>query len=273
LKIVVLSPHRGDAAFSVGLAVSSWLAAGDTVEVLNCFSRSEYAPYSDAGSVHANDRLSFVTAVRSREDEFWRKLCGNKLTLSDLRLKDAPIRFHCSLDEIEGLAIRPEEKTFPKIRSAIAARRAALVLPLGIGAHVDHLTAREAALSAIDDSTAVAFYEELPDAASASPAATEVIAQELSARLKLDLLPVFAGEEADAEIAAARKRRYALCYDSQIDDDIVNRIAEHCTHYGGRERLWANAAWRGLWPTARYKPIVAIEVPPLQNSYETAMKQ
>ncbi len=244
VTIVVLSPHRDDAAFSVGLAVSSWLKSGNAVEVLNCFSRSEYAPYSDVHSVHANDRMSFATALRSREDECWRKLCGNKLTISDLRLKDAPIRFHCSLEEIGGLGIRSEEKAFLKIRSAIAERRGPLVLPLGIGAHVDHVTAREAALAAVDDAKPIAFYEDLPYAVWADAAVAEDIAEELSLRLKCDLLPVFAGEEADAEIAVAGKRRFALCYDSQIDDGEVTQIAEFSRRYGGRERLWANAAWR-----------------------------
>jgi LmbE family N-acetylglucosaminyl deacetylase len=249
VKIVVLSPHRDDAAFSVGLAVSWWLEKGDTVEVLNCFSRSEYALYSDVHSVHANDRMSFVTALRSREDECWRKLCGNKLTISDLRLKDAPIRFHCSLDEIGQLAIRPEEKAFLKIRSAIAERRGLLVLPLGVGAHVDHLTAREAALAAVDDVRPIAFYEELPYAARGESVAAEDLAGELSLRLKCELLPVLigeelAGEEEDLEMAIARKRKLALCYDSQINDGEVTQIAEFCRRYGGRERLWANEAWR-----------------------------
>ena len=37
--------------------------------VLNIFTRSRYAPYSDAGFVHENDQLSYVSAMRLREDE------------------------------------------------------------------------------------------------------------------------------------------------------------------------------------------------------------
>jgi len=37
MKITVLSPHRDDAAFSVGLAIAEWLNAGYAVEVVNCF--------------------------------------------------------------------------------------------------------------------------------------------------------------------------------------------------------------------------------------------
>ena len=68
MKIVVVSPHRSDAAFSLGLAVGSWLEQGHTVEVMNVFTRTEHAPYSDVDSLHPNDRMSFASAVRKRED-------------------------------------------------------------------------------------------------------------------------------------------------------------------------------------------------------------
>gem|GEM_PF-6042353 len=34
------------------------------------------------------------------------------------------------------------------------------------------------------------------------------------------------------------------CYDSQIDESVTTEIAEFSRRYGGRERLWGNAAWR-----------------------------
>ena len=58
------------------------------------------------------------------------------------------------------------------------------------------------------------------------------------------LTPVFAAEAGDLERAVERKRRLALCYDSQIDSEVTEAIAEFCRRYGGRERLWANEAWR-----------------------------
>ncbi len=244
MKIVVVSPHRDDAAFSLGLAVSAWLAAGHSVEVLNCFTRSEYAPFSDADSLHSNDRMSFVTALRGREDECWRKLCGNKLSLTDLHLKDAPIRFHCSLQELAGQAIRPEEKAFLKIQTAVRTCTNPLVLPLGLGGDVDHLTAREAALSVIGSSTPCAFYEDWPGSSAPEALSAENTAVELAQRLSCDLRPVYVGPKTEPAAAVARKRTLALCYDSQVDTDEVTRIAEACIRYGGRERLWANELWR-----------------------------
>ncbi len=171
MRITVVSPHRGDAAFALGLAIEAWLARGHAVEVVSCFTRSEFAPYSDVGSVHANDRVSFVTAVRKREDEAWRKLHpaqhgAAKLTLTDLNLKDAPLRLHCGANEVFGRAADASEKVVSKIRRALEMSRAgALVLPLGLSAHVDYVTARNVALSAQVAGFPVAFYEELPYAA------------------------------------------------------------------------------------------------------------
>jgi hypothetical protein len=44
--------------------------------------------------------------------------------------------------------------------------------------------------------------------------------------------------------AVARKQRLAICYDSQVEDATTDQIAEFSRNYQGRERLWANAAWR-----------------------------
>ena len=41
-----------------------------------------------------------------------------------------------------------------------------------------------------------------------------------------------------------RKRKLALCYDSQIADAGIEQIAEFSRQYEGRERLWANKEWR-----------------------------
>ena len=71
LKILVLSPHRDDAAFSLSIAITNWLTARHSVTVLNVFTRSRYAPFSDAAFVHENDELSYVSAMRLREDEYF----------------------------------------------------------------------------------------------------------------------------------------------------------------------------------------------------------
>ncbi len=246
MKITVVSPHRGDAAFALGLSIRAWLEEGHAVEVVSCFTRSEFAPYSDVGSVHRNDRVSFVTAVRKREDEEWRKLHGAaKLTITDLNLKDAPLRLHVGANEVFGRAADASEKVVSKIRRALEMSKAgAWVLPLGLGGHVDHVTARDVALSALATvGIPVAFYEELPEAADAA-AEVDVAVAQLMLAVQSKLEPVLGGEAGEVEDAVAKKRRVAWCYDSQIDEAATTEIAEFCRRFEGRERIWANAAWR-----------------------------
>ena len=118
------------------------------------------------------------------------------------------------------------------------------MLPLGLGGHVDHVTARDVALSALATvGIPVAFYEELPEAADAA-AEVDVAVAQLMLAVQSKLEPVLGGEAGEVEDAVAKKRRVAWCYDSQIDEAATTEIAEFCRRFEGRERIWANAAWR-----------------------------
>ena len=250
MTIVVLSPHRDDAAFSLGLSIGAWLEADHRVEVVNCFTRSEYAPHAEFEFIHSNDRLPRVSALRLREDQSWQKMYGARMPrLTDLNLKDAPLRLHVAVSQVCGVAVNLEDKAMVKVPKAIAALMPdALVAPLALGAHVDHLTVREAMVRAglalgLAAGLPVAFYEDLPYAA--RPGAAETIAAAAMA-ISEELQPVFVTEQGAEGAAVARKRRLALCYDSQIADEEAEQIAAFCERYGGRERLWANAAFRAL---------------------------
>jgi LmbE family N-acetylglucosaminyl deacetylase len=242
VKIVVLSPHREDAAFSLALAIEAWLARGHAIEVVNCFTRSEHAPYSDVGSVHANDRMTYVTALRLKEEESWRKHYGaaqKRLTLKDLNVKDAPLRMHCAMGEVASVAVNPADKAMGKIQKALESA-GAIVLPLALGGHVDHRTVQQAALPLLTAALPCAFYEDLPHALELGEEAIAQAAHQVGA----ELAPAFANTPQDVDATIKRKRRLALCYDSQIGDALADRMAGFCAQHGGRERLWANAAWR-----------------------------
>ena len=266
MKIVIASPHRGDAALSLGLSIDAWLTTGRRVQVLNCFTQSEHAPFSDVGSLHPNDRVSFASAIRKREDETWNRLLGGRLHFTDLDLLDAPLRLACGLDEVGTVEVRAGDRAVTRVAGAIAklAKIAAsqspgslaIVLPLAAGGHIDHRVTRQAGLDALSAGASLgslpiplAFYEDLPfaapsDSSAGGDAEIELRRQELEA-LGLDLHPVFAAASApELAKAVARKRRLADIYDSQIDSEVANRLAEFCARYQGRERLWANAAWR-----------------------------
>jgi LmbE family N-acetylglucosaminyl deacetylase len=243
VKIVVLSPHRDDAAVSVGLAIDAWIAAGHKVSIVNACTRSEHAPFADMHSVHANDRTSFVSALRHREDEAWRRRVGNALTLVDLNVKDAPLRLHCSPLDVTTIPLNPNDKAIAKVQKAIEQiKPGALLIPLALGNDADHRAVREAAAALTATDLPCCFYEELPDAAAIE--SIDAAVSDLARTLNTDLAPVFASATGDVEAAVTRKFRIAVGYDSQINDATAADIAEFSRRYDGRERLWANAAWQ-----------------------------
>jgi LmbE family N-acetylglucosaminyl deacetylase len=252
LKILILSPHRDDAAFSLAIAITNWLKAGHTVTILNIFTRSRHAPYSDAGFVHENDELSYVSAMRLREDEhFIRRITEtlpkglkSKLHMVDLNLKDAPIRLRIPLEELSDTPVNPADSSIEKIRKALvkqseAGAMEALVLPAGLGNHVDHLVVREAAMS-FTTAIASAFYEDLPYAASYPSAATDLeVLRETAANRNTTLSPAVY----QIDSAVEYKRRLVLGYASQIDNEAGTLISNFATRYDGGERLWTNQLW------------------------------
>jgi LmbE family N-acetylglucosaminyl deacetylase len=252
LKVLILSPHRDDAAFSLSVAITNWLIARHTVTVLNVFTRSRFAPYSDAAFVHENDELSYVSAMRLREDEhFFRHVAqslpkglkGN-IHMVDLNLKDAPIRLRIPVDEVCDTTVNTADPSMEKIRKALtkiseAGKIEAIVLPAALGNHIDHLTVREAAIH-LTTVLPSAFYEDLPYGTTHPSAASDLdTLRDTAARLNEPLSPVIYRVESPIEY----KRRLVLGYASQIDDRIGTLICDFAQRYGGGERLWANQQW------------------------------
>ena len=246
MNILVLSPHRDDAAFSLSLSITHWLSVGHKVTLLNVFTRSLYAPYSDAETVHTNDRLSYVSALRKREDEeFLKHIPG--ATMVDLNMKDAPIRLHCDSSIVCDMDVDPEDTAMPKIRKAIQKLAdaphpfSALVLPLGLGHHVDHRVVRDASLS-FSTSLPCAFYEELPYATRDGVRVDlSRFREDTNTRLHEPLFPVLC--HGTHTRPTELKRRIATLYASQIDAELADTIAGFSHRYHGAERLWANDAW------------------------------
>ena len=223
-----------------------------TVTILNVFTRSRYAPYSDAAFVHENDQLSYVSAIRLREDEhFLRRITQNlpkgiknNLHMVDLNLKDAPIRLRIPLEELSDIPVNPSDPAIEKIRKALtkqseAGAMEALVLPAALGNHIDHLTVREAAISFATHIPA-AFYEDLPYATTHPSAATDLgTLREAAVDRNEPLAPVIY----QIESAVERKRKLVLDYASQVDDETGTLISNFAARYEGGERLWANQQW------------------------------
>ena len=256
MNILILSPHRDDAAFSLGLAIKGWLAAGHGVTVLGIFTRSLSAPFSDADTVHPNDLLTYVSAMRRREDAEFLKLVPG-LRMVDLNLKDALLRLRSTAEEVYTLAPNPEDTAIAKIHKALAKLVAepksaeqkidAILLPLALGHHVDHLVVRNAA-AAFAAEHPCAFYEDLPDAFQPNLDLAELARAEIDALREANLFtemlePVVLHASEEAENAAKVKRRIVSVYASQIDEATIAAMSSFATNYAGGERVWANPAW------------------------------
>jgi hypothetical protein len=236
--------------------MTHWLTARHTVTLLNVFTRSRYAPYSDAAFVHENDELSYVSAMRLREDElFLRRMkeslpkgLKNNLHMLDLNLKDAPIRLRVPLDQLCDTPVNPADPSIEKIRKALTRQfelgtLEALVVPAALGNQVDHLTVREAAMP-LTVSLPAAFYEDLPYAATHPSAAADLDSlRDATTALRVPLSPIFCHTDEPAAEVITHKRKLVLNYASQIDEEAGTVIANFATRYNSAERLWANPQW------------------------------
>ena len=252
LRLLVLSPHRDDAAFSVSLSIRQWLLAGHKVTLLSAFTRSTYAPYEALEAMSEDERLERVSELRSAEDKaFISALPGNVRSL-DLKFLDAPIRLRCDSTEVYQIESGNTDTAISGIRRAMAQwiesqasdELCGLVIPLAIGGHVDHRIARDAAVP-FAASLPSAFYEDLPymmrDGAREDFAS---ICRELGNELSENLSPVLIGMMKPG--AAELKRHLASVYKSQIDLSLAEAIANYSQRYDGAEQLWVNRAWREI---------------------------
>jgi len=258
MKVVVISPHRDDVAFSLSLAVAGWIEQGHDVDVVCCFTQTAYAPLAHEAPAEIGLRIEAVSALRLGEDEAWadiiRGLCARscdpteqgRLRIVDLKLRDAPLRLGAAVDRVCSTAATDADAAGRSIEEYISGSGAdALLLPLAAGGHVDHRTARNAGvrvLKTLGCGQAFAFYEDLPYAA--RPGAAEGLAAAADAT-NMGLLCGSVGLPDDAGQAEAHKLRAISCYGSQVSTEEMHAMAAFCRKYGGRERLWANAEFWG----------------------------
>lgn len=234
--LVVVSPHPDDAAFSASQAVRAALARGWTVVVVTVYSGSAFAPFGPDGDAEA------VTTLRRAEDRAWVARLGPAARLIDLGRPDAALRPE-HLGDFDPVARSPLDPADLRESAELVALLApafegasVLLLPLGIGEHLDHVLVRDAGVSARGDRCTLAFYEDLPYAATLSPsevgAAVETTALTLGRPLLARRVPL-----ADP----ALRRRDCLAYASQIDSEGAWALVAFCGRYGGAERLWVEA--------------------------------
>jgi LmbE family N-acetylglucosaminyl deacetylase len=247
-QVTVLSPHRDDAAFSLGLALSAWSGAPVHITVLNFFTVSAYAPQVSETSIER------ITAIREQEDVAVLRTVNPAIVNESLGMADAPIRLHIPLNQIThpDASARVTDHDISSLAVQIKERTSGhLVLaPLSLGDHVDHIAVHRAALSAVDRAS-LGFYEDLPYATWTPPSNLESRLKLLSNCQGFQLCPEFV-RSADA---VERKYQIVRGYASQVDEAAARVIAEFArTYESGAERIWtpeSSEEWQELLLLAR----------------------
>lgn len=252
-KITVLSPHRDDAGFSLGLALGLWGAASVRLQVLNFFTQSAYAPHSPAKTAEE------ISAVREEEDRQALAFIHNGIVETSLRLLDAPLRLHLPFSQItqESSAQRITRQELSALSQCIQQYCAgSLVLaPLGLGNHVDHTAVHRAAVNTLPPQT-LAFYEDLPYATWTPPADLRTRIEAVEHTTGTHLEPFIL----QAQDTVERKRQIADFYRSQITAEEADNIAHYAENYDNGERIWApvnSQSWKVIRLLATESPQTA----------------
>ncbi len=240
-RIVVLSPHRDDAAFSLYLSLRNWSQTGIHLTVLNFFTVSNYAPRVSGGETET------VSLIRKAEDRYVLSRIHRGVDVRDCNLLDAPLRLGIGFDAV----CRPETRALPRaaepdiaafIRSELSSALA--IAPLGLGGHVDHLSVHSAAIASILP-LRLAFYEDLPYATWTPAAMLRQKIDETEEKAGVKLVPAIIPQPDRLR----RKQQAIKEYRSQISSAEAAAIARFSFRYGGGERIWIpkrSRAWKNL---------------------------
>jgi LmbE family N-acetylglucosaminyl deacetylase len=236
MHVVVLSPHRDDAAFSCGLLLNQLLAGGNQVTGVNVFNVSSYAPYLPLGP---DDRTQQVSQARQAEDlDFAASLLREaggvsaSLTFVDMGWFDLPLRWDVNDEQALSDVTLPLAEQNSLTNAFRELPRADIVLaPMSLGGHIDHRLVSEAAKRAFA-SVDLVFYEDLPYACRAQNTDQDLGPLEIHEGAVSSWLPGHRGTR-------GLKRRFALCYPSQISPEVAEEMETYAAARDGNERYVA----------------------------------
>ncbi|MCU1730128.1 MULTISPECIES: PIG-L deacetylase family protein [unclassified Pseudomonas] len=230
-RILLLSPHADDVAYSIGGIVARLSMRAD-LRLMTIFGYSGWA-LPQASCEKSADAIS---AERELED---RAYCGRwRINYDCLSCPDSFVMGYDNATEL-SIAATDDPRTedvVNLIRNAVACRRPQVVLaPCGLGGHVDHQIVRIAAdaLHRIE----VLYYEDVPYSSS-------LLLPELERQLTAqDLVPAMT---ADIEGVLESKCEDMWGYRSQTSESTVSEMLLHAGRVGTGTARYAERLWRRL---------------------------
>ncbi|PAX08637.1 PIG-L deacetylase family protein [Sphingomonas lenta] len=163
-RLVAVSPHLDDAAFSAGGTLAHYARDGGGVTVVTCFTGNVAQPRGFALACQLDKGLGpevDYMALRRGEDERACQVIG--ATPVHLPFLEAPHRGYESAPALFGRRLATDDmadRLAPELARLVEG--ATLILgPLGIGDHVDHHIVREA-LERVADAERLCLWEDWP---------------------------------------------------------------------------------------------------------------
>ncbi|GLW05850.1 hypothetical protein Misp01_09800 [Microtetraspora sp. NBRC 13810] len=214
-RVLLLSPHPDDIAWSLGGTLARMRGNSAELHVLTFFTQTRYAP-----SHPANGDPREVSRVREEEERAWAR--ENGVLLRRATLEDASLRGY---DDDTEMGAEPAEDVVRQVaehvRTTVSDVDPGLVLvPLAAGGHVDHAAVRLAAAELVPPAR-LAWYEDLPYATTDRP--------ELPPGCREVLVGV------DAHRSA--KEAGVMTFSSQEPAEVLPVLLAHMNAVGG-ERVW-----------------------------------
>ena len=228
-RILLLSPHADDVAYSIGGIVANLSLRADIL-LVRIFGRSGWALASNLREAS----VDVISAVREQED---RAYCERRRI--DYSILYCPDSFVMGYDEATELSVVPDDD--PRTADVVTligdtvARLVpdVVVAPCGLGGHVDHRIVRTAA-DALHQAD-IFYYEDIPYSAS-------LRLYELDKELATQGLAP-AGT-VDIELVVRNKCEDMWSYRSQTSALTVAEMLQHAGRIGASTGRYAERVWR-----------------------------
>lgn len=233
-RCVILSPHNDDAAFSLGGTILSGFFKNITLVTIFSISRENVSD--------DNADINYITKIRKKEDVDFFKKIKRRITKLYLDRLDAPLRLNIESNQVFRNISKKDNieiKYLNKFLKQFIKKNDVLLIPLGLGGHVDHLIVQKSIIPMTQHGNAIAFYEDLPYAARLSLLEIKRTIKKIEKIYSIQLVPYIITPKLNLN----NKINAIKIYKSQINNNTILNINKHSNRIiNGNlaERIWCN---------------------------------